>query len=119
MPDLLKEHEATIEHYKTFAKMMRLTWQGIPTPTGRPKFGPTFIAVTWCAYEGEVGVTNTGRGVGRRWTCKTCFNFVTPIWSDGKCPSTEEALVEYGEWASKQTNATKPWRKDMNGNDIK
>ena len=85
------------------------------------KRGPTYMALTMCDNEGEVGLVSSKMTKGKRWACKTCFHFAGPMWTDreDKCPSTEEALIEYGEWISKPTNATKPWRKDINDNDVR
>ena len=109
-----------IDQYKGIIKNLRAEWQRCFTPTGRRKFGPSYFAITHCEYEDEIGLTSTKSGVGKRWACKTCFNFAAPVWSDtDKCPTEEEALVEYGKWLAKPSNAKKPWRKDMNNNDIR
>ena len=85
------------------------------------KRGPTYMALTMCDYEKEVGLTSSQTARGKRWACKTCFNFAPPVWSDrpDKCPTTEEALIEYGEWLAKGNNGTKPWTKGMMGNDVR
>jgi hypothetical protein len=109
-----------ISQYKGTVKMLRAEWQRCFTPTGKRKFGPSYFAITWCEYEDEIGLTSTKSGVGKRWACKTCFNFAKPIWSDtDKCPSPDEALHEYVAWLGKASNATKPWRKDMYAHDVK
>ena len=94
----------------------RATYAGI-----KNKRGPTYFALTLCDNEEEVGLTSSKNPKGKRWACKTCFHFAGPIWTDreGKCPSTEEALTEYGEWIGKDNNAKKPWRKDINDNDVR
>ena len=116
----LTYHRPLIEQYKNIIEGLRADWQRCLTPTGRKKFGPSYFAVTYCQYEDEIGLTSTKSGVGKRWACKTCFNFAAPIWSDTeKCPTIEEALIEYGKWASKETNAKKAWTKGMMGNDIR
>ena len=79
------------------------------------KRGPTYMALTLCDNEDEVGLMSSRDTKGKRWACKTCFHFAPPIWTDreDKCPSVEEALIEYGEWIAKPTNATKPWLRRM------
>ena len=112
-------NETLIAQYKGIIRDLRLDWLRCLTPTGRTRFGPSYFAVTWCEYEDEIGLTSTRDGVGKKWACKTCFNFAAPIWSDtDKCPSEDEALHEYVGWLGKASNGKKPWRKDMMGNDI-
>lgn len=113
-------HQNLIDQYKGIIENLRLEWQRCLTPTGKKKFGPTYFAITWCEYEDEIGLTSTKNGVGKRWACKTCFNFAAPVWSDtDKCPTEEEALIEYGQWLNKASNGNKPWKKGMMGNDIR
>jgi hypothetical protein len=115
-----KRNQDLIQTYQEFIYYLRSEWQRSLTPTGKRKFGPTYFAVTWCEYEDEIGLTSTKGGVGKRWACKTCFNFAEPIWSDtDKCPSPDDALHEYVAWLGKGTNAKKPWRKRMTGEDIR
>jgi len=112
--------DRNVQCYKTNIKMLRADWQRCLTPKGKPKFGPSYYAITWCEYEDEIGLTSTKSGVGKRWACKTCFNFVTPIWSDtDKCPSEDEALHEYVLWLGKASNGKKPWKKGIHGHDVR
>jgi hypothetical protein len=111
-----------IETYKGTITYLRGQWQRCPTPTGKPKFGPSYFAITWCEYEDEIGLTDTKAGVGKRWACNTCNNFVEPIWSDtDKCPSPDEALHEYVAWQSKLgvNSSFRAWKKGIHGHDVR
>ena len=84
---------------------------------------PPYFAVVYCEYEDEYGLSYYKAGTGRRWGCKTCWNFATPVWSTNKnkCPSEDEALHEYVAWQSKlgKNSSFRAWQKGINGNDIR
>ncbi len=106
-----------VQAYICLTPYLRRTAERVPTKAGKPSKSPSYFAVTWCEYEDEPGITSTKAGKGKRWACKTCFNFAEPIWTDNpeKCPSTDEALHEYSEWVSKDVNRKKPWVRHMSG----
>ena len=84
---------------------LRLSWQQVPTPTGKPKYGPSWYAVTECDDGCGRGFTDITAGKGVRFACKTCFGFANPVAYEGKEQyfiSEDEALDEYGEWRAKQ-----------------
>ena len=94
------DDQAVIDQLKTVIEGLRLTWKSCLTPTGRRKFGPKFYAITRCDDDGLIGMTSAKQSKGKRWACKTCLGFAAPIWSDtDDCPSVDEALHEYTEWA--------------------
>ena len=109
MPELIAQYQAT-------AKWCRHQYKSMTN-----KRGPQYYAVTMCEYEDEPGLTSSSVTKGRRWACNTCFNFAPPIWTDNedKCPTTEEAPIEYGQWLAKDINAKKPWTKGLMGNDVR
>lgn len=95
------EIDPTRHAYKSMAKFIRSMHERILTPTGRPKKGPKFIAVTLCAEENEYGLTDARQTKGKRFACKTCFSFAPTIWSDGEAPSREEQEQEWADWAAR------------------
>jgi hypothetical protein len=82
-----------------------------------------YFAITLCRYEGELGLSHYKIGAGRRWACKTCWNFAAPVWStnEKKCPSPDDALHEYVKWSGKlgKTSDFLPWKKGIHGHDIR
>lgn len=83
---------------------------------------PPYFAITLCQYEGTLGLSYYRAGAGKRWACKTCWNFAAPVWSTNeKCPSPDEALHTYVAWQSKleKTSGNRAWRKDMYKHDIR
>ncbi len=85
---------------------LRAEWQRIATPTGRPRFGPSWYAVTVCDECGNRGFTDSNSGSGLRFACITCYGFCEPVAFEGKERTfvpVDEALDEYGAWRGKQS----------------
>lgn len=101
MSDLIPSEEALIEEYKALIGSLRNTWRSCLTATGRRQQGPGYYAITRCDDDGNIGMTSAKATKGKRWACKTCVGFAPPIWTDNekKCPSEDEALHEYTDWA--------------------
>ncbi len=110
-----REQQRMVQAYKALIPFLRRTAERVLTKAGKPSRSPGYFAVTWCEYEQEPGITSGKHMKGKRWACKTCFNFAEPIWTDNpeKCPSTDEALHEYAEWIGKEVNKRKPWKRRM------
>ncbi len=84
---------------------LREEWSRVPTPTGKPMFGPSWYAVTLCDDCETRGFTDIKQGSGSRFSCKTCYGFAEPVAWEGKerfFMTTDEALDEYGKWRAKQ-----------------
>ena len=87
-------------------KTLRVRWSLIPTPTGKPMFGPSWYAVTVCDDCENRGFTDINRGSGLRFACITCYGFAKPVAYEGKerwFPTAKEASDEYEKWRAKQT----------------
>lgn len=84
---------------------------------------PPYFAITLCRYEGELGLSDYKAGAGRRWACKTCWNFSAPVWStnEKKCPSPDEALHKYVAWQGTlaKTSDFHAWTKGIHGHDVR
>lgn len=100
MTHLTRDEVALMSQYQAVIENLRLTWKSCLTATGRRQRGPTWYAITRCDDDGNLGMTSIKQPKGKRWACKTCVGFAAPIWSDNKkCPSVDEALHEYTDWA--------------------
>ena len=96
---------ADLHPYESTIVWLRAQWQRVPTPTGKPKYGPSWFAVTECDDGCGRGLTDITVGTGRRWACNTCLGFASPVGFEGKeryFMDEEEALAEYGKWRAKQ-----------------
>ena len=103
MTPLTPDDLALMSSYQGTIEYLRRTWKSCLTATGRRQRGPTWYAIVRCDDDGALGMTSIKHPKGKRWACKTCMGFAQPIWSDNedKCPSEDEALHEYTEWAMK------------------
>lgn len=89
--------------YKGVIQYTRAMWLRVATPSGRPKKGPRFYAITKCTNEegDQLGITSSGATKGQRWACKTCRAFAEPIWADGPLPDIEDIREEWADWMAK------------------
>ena len=102
MSDLTPDEDIQVALYQRLIAHLRTVWKSCLTEAGRRQRGPTWYAITRCDDDGNIGMTSIKvTPAGKRWMCKTCVGFAAPIWTDNekKCPSTDEALHEYSEWA--------------------
>jgi len=98
------------------AKSIRRLWAQVPTKTGRPSRGPTWIAVVSCEKCGHSRITSSKQAKGERWTCPDyggmgttsggyygvlkCGGYLHPEWWDGPMPDEEDARVEQADFVT-------------------
>ena len=93
-----------LDQYQSSVQFIRELWLLVPTPSGRAKRGPRFIAIGNCEDEDgeQYGLLSSGDTKGKRWACKTCYGFLDPVWSDGPLPDIEDIREEWADWCAKQ-----------------
>lgn len=98
------------------AKGIRALYRAVPTKSGRPSRGPTWVGVGECERCGHMRIISTRQGKGERFTCTDfggmgttsggyygplkCGGFLNPVWYDGPIPDMEDARQEQADYVT-------------------